>query len=1198
MHPFTGFNIYIMKSKSSFDIFDLIDEVVIIHEFSKDGPGKIIYTNKKATEVLGYSKEEFLTFHPYDLGDPSNAPIIQDLINEMKANKRLVFKENLLHKDGHRISFEMRSKIEIFDQEELSITICKNVNEYVSENTNLKQLYNELEFFFESMPNFIFTLDVNYRVQYINRSLCEKIGISKDEIINKPWSFIFVNEEKSLDKAKLDLANYSAAICYSPIRLKSGNKLIVETILRKSKWRNQDVIAGTSYDLTNAHALTEQLKESEQKYKSLFDSFPNAIAILSEGTVVFGNKSLETLSGYSLKEIMSKSFMDFVHPSEQAKVFNYYIQRLKGTPDIPSSYETIGIDKYGNSKFIKITPMPYKHNDKPAVMVIIEDTTAIKKAEKELKKTEVLFSAIVNNQNDGVIITDFSDNVTYANPAANQIFGYKNHDGLKGKPLTQYLGAKEFIKYNKNKVSPGKESPRKYTLSITNALHKEIDVEVFSSPYADQNNERVGVLNIFRDVSDERRILKELKESKASLESVIYGSQVGIWKWNVKTGETEFSERWANLIGYSLAELGQTSIDTWIKFTHPDDMIISQKALEKHFKGETEMYESIVRMKHKNGNWVWIQDRGRVVERCEIGQPLIVSGIHHDITELIETNTKLEQRNYFEKLVSEISGDLINIYDDAFDEVINRTLSKIGFISNVDRSYIFLFNDDLSEMTNTHEWCADGIKPEIQNLKGLPSSVFPYTMNKLSQNEVLNIMNIHDLPDEANSEKEILAAQNIISVMIVPLYGESKLLGYMGFDSVKMEKEWNQNDIDLLKTVAYDIAGALVSIKTRKELSCALEKAKVSDRLKSAFLATMNHELRTPLNHIIGFSDIIASMTNEDETLQFSQIINKSGKNLLEIIEDVFDLALAEQSTIKIRKQSFSGIDIFMENKISLEEILSNSGKSSQVSLIFKPQKEILSQYLTSDRTKISQVLSNLFKNAVKFTDNGQIEFGFHTQDERKIIFYVNDTGIGVPEDKKDIIFEFFRQADETHTRRHDGVGIGLAISLKIANAMDGRIYMTSEIGKGSTFFFEIPIEITAPKPTSTPSIDESKNYDFNNKTILVAEDDADSMKLLKLILKPTGCKLIDVINGQEAVDAFMKNDDVDLVIMDLKMPVMDGYSASAKIKSGSPNIPIIALSSYSLLKDKDKALAAGCNVLVSKPVNKGIILAEIAKHL
>jgi len=249
--------------------------------------------------------------------------------------------------------------------------------------------------------------------------------------------------------------------------------------------------------------------------------------------------------------------------------------------------------------------------------------------------------------------------------------------------------------------------------------------------------------------------------------------------------------------------------------------------------------------------------------------------------------------------------------------------------------------------------------------------------------------------------------------------------------------------------------------KTQLELIKAKEKAQESDRLKSAFLATVNHELRTPLNHILGFSQLIKSGVEPEDAKSFANDIQTSGKNLLSIIEDVFDLALAEETQIKIRKQSFRLMDQFMDNKSSFENILKSSGKEDKISLVFKPENKTLSKYYTSDKSKINQVLIHLFKNAIKFTNNGTIEVGFTIQNTDHLIYYIKDTGIGIPPEKLSVIFDFFRQGDDTLTRAYGGLGIGLAISLRITRLLNGTLTVESVPDKGSTFYFSVPVEVT-----------------------------------------------------------------------------------------------------------------------------------------
>ncbi|MCZ4695437.1 PAS domain S-box protein [Ancylomarina euxinus] len=242
-----------------------------------------------------------------------------------------------------------------------------------------------------------------------------------------------------------------------------------------------------------------------------------------------------------------------------------------------------------------------------------------------------------------------------------------------------------------------------------------------------------------------------------------------------------------------------------------------------------------------------------------------------------------------------------------------------------------------------------------------------------------------------------------------------------------------------------------------KDLISAKEKAEESDRLKSVFLATMNHELRTPLNHVLGFSNIIQESSQDQEISDYAKIIHQSGSNLLELIEDIFKLATVEQGKFSLINQSLKCEDLYLDLQKCLKDELKQSGKSHLINLDFSTEEQLLKSWIYLDRGKIIQVMRHLFKNAVKFTDQGSIEFGFHRSNEKEIAFFVRDTGIGIPDDKQELIFDFFRQVDESYTRVYNGIGVGLAISKKIAEAMNGRITVESTLGAGSVFYFTIP---------------------------------------------------------------------------------------------------------------------------------------------
>lgn len=374
-------------------------------------------------------------------------------------------------------------------------------------------------------------------------------------------------------------------------------------------------------------------------------------------------------------------------------------------------------------------------------------------------------------------------------------------------------------------------------------------------------------------------------------------------------------------------------------------------------------------------------------------------------------------------------------------------------------------------------------------------------------------------------------------------------------------------------------------IQIEKELKLAKEKAEESDTLKSAFLASMNHELRTPLNHIIGFSTLIKDHSKEKGIKNYSKIVHNSGQNLLSIIEDIFSLSMAEHSMIAMRMDEIPVRDLYAYLQDFLGMILEESQKQNRIKTEFRLDEHLDGRVLVIDQLKVKQVMSNLVKNAVKFTESGKIGIEIKETGREMISLIVSDTGIGIPREKQQIIFEFFRQADEKVYINYGGLGVGLALSKKLADVMKGTIEVQSEPGKGSSFIFSLPVKYSVSRVAEQVKKQKlTDNTDLSDKTILIVDDDDYSLELLAELLLKTKCKILRASNGQEAFDEFSSTN-CDVILMDLKMPEMDGREATRRIKEINPSVPIIAVTAYST--EDDDQIQGDFNEYVRKPVSK-----------
>jgi CheY-like chemotaxis protein len=379
-----------------------------------------------------------------------------------------------------------------------------------------------------------------------------------------------------------------------------------------------------------------------------------------------------------------------------------------------------------------------------------------------------------------------------------------------------------------------------------------------------------------------------------------------------------------------------------------------------------------------------------------------------------------------------------------------------------------------------------------------------------------------------------------------------------------------------------------------KKLIEAKNKAEESDRLKSAFLANTSHEIRTPMNAIVGFSKLLKSgKLDKQKQQEYTNNILEKGNQLLQIINDIIDVSKIEANQLNINKSRFSLNKLFDEIHHDFKNEIE---KNEQIEL--SVNREVKNgHYIYLDKTRVKQILSNLLSNAFKYTDKGKIETGYQLLDKDNILFFVKDTGVGVDKEKQDIIFDSFRKSDNSTTRLYGGTGLGLSISKALVELMGGKIWVESELNQGASFYFTLPYE-PAYKVSEDIQIEESKTYNWKGKKILIVEDDELSYEYLKEILKDTKANILHAKDGQAAIDYCKKDQSLDLVLMDIQLPGIDGNTATQKIREFDEDIPVIAQTAYALEEEKKKILQAGCNDYVSKPINEEKLYEKIHNYL
>jgi signal transduction histidine kinase len=372
----------------------------------------------------------------------------------------------------------------------------------------------------------------------------------------------------------------------------------------------------------------------------------------------------------------------------------------------------------------------------------------------------------------------------------------------------------------------------------------------------------------------------------------------------------------------------------------------------------------------------------------------------------------------------------------------------------------------------------------------------------------------------------------------------------------------------------------------------AEQKAIKSDELKSAFLQNISHEIRTPMNSIIGFSELLKeNKSSEEDKADYLQMIEKGSGQLLNIVNEVLDISLIETGNVKINKNKIN-INELLDEVYEFHKPLINNKIRFSVSKSLTDDQAII----FTDAVKVRQILNNLIDNAIKFTESGHISFGYELKNNQ-LQFFIEDTGIGINVDFHSDIFERFRKVDQEDTKLYDGVGLGLAICKGNIQLLKGDIWIDSAPGKGSKFFFTIPYE--KGEEEEIRKVNKVFNVnDLNNISVLVAEDDEVNYFYIKEIFKGTGAEILRAVNGLEAVNSVKNNSRINIVLIDIKMPVMNGYDAIKMIRQIRKDLPIIAQTAFALSNEMLKAFNAGSNDYISKPFRKEQLLEMVIKHL
>ncbi|HON51642.1 MAG TPA: PAS domain S-box protein, partial [Bacteroidales bacterium] len=885
---------------------------------------------------------------------------------------------------------------------------------------------------------------------------------------------------------------------------------------------------GTVMDITHTIRTEKALQQTEEKFRLLFENLDEPFLICKPSYDETGKvfDFIITELNPACKKLFRGNYLDVKEHSIREIFYEPDIWIEKYTYAFEHS-ETISFRKYSTDlhKYLDIVLFPVM--GKKQIAGIYSDVTEKVYSENQLKQLTARLQKIQEYAKIGFYDVHIVTHKSMWSDVMIQIFEYSKKD----KPSFDLYLQRIHPDDRENVRQAYSDSIKKHKTYVTLEYRLLFPDGRIKHIYTEFYNTFEGKTCLhtegwLQDITDLTIATSALRESEEKLRMVTSGTQLGLWEWDIFNKEFLIDETGSQMLGYKPQELwGDDTI--YLDLIHKEDKEVVEKKLIKFWQRTNQLFNAEFRVLMKNGRYKWVSCVG-VSSEYRMGKVSKMIGFNQDISLRKKAEEDLRDSENKFRRIFEIENDSLFLAD-----------SKTGKILETNQAAVKLYGYSRKELLSRN-------------------------FQDLSVNPV-NIMTlIHRQKTRVDSE--IAVSKHGVHCPIE--------ISFAYFT-------WKGKDVFL--AAVRDVSERR---RVEQELRSAKEKAEESDRLKSAFLANMSHEIRTPLNAIVGFSRLLARKNYDQEKRKiFIDDIQSNSNQLLTIINDILDISKIE-----------SGQFILNPTQVCINKLLQEVYDTMQLQIKDKdlvlfcekplPDSDVT---ITIDEVRLKQILTNLLNNAIKFTEQGYIHFGYKAQKSKQLLFFVRDTGIGIAPEKHAIIFEHFRQEDDTTTRKYGGTGLGLSISKKLIELMGGTIWVESEKNKGAQFFVTVPLiqSQTLDHVTNVTHIETVAHASFNGETILVVDDHTSSYIFISEMFENQNVRVIQATSGEQAIELCKQFPTIQLVLMDIQMSGVSGVDAMKQIKQLFPAIPIVAQTAFAQKGDRERFMQQGFDDYITKPLDE-----------